>query len=107
MRKILYIVDSENGISSGLLKRKTLADNNSVDSERDCNYHQTFQNTKQKNNLLSFIFNFMSQSLYHNAMIAHFVQDFDATCQRCERWDCPKINDILRDCNQIISNGVS
>ena len=84
MRKILNIVDSENGISSGLLKRKTLTDNNSVDSERDCNYHQTFQNTKLKINLLRFLFNFMSQSLYHNAMIAHFVQDFDATCQHSE-----------------------
>ena len=54
-------------------------------------------------------------------MIAHFVQDHDPSCQRCDFgklrpapretishifWDCHKISDILNDLNLIISNGV-
>ena len=54
-------------------------------------------------------------------MTAHFVQDFDPSCQRCKHgklrpapkeslphifWDCPKIKDILSNLNHIISNGV-
>ena len=53
-------------------------------------------------------------------MIAHFVQNHEPTCQRCELgnlrpapretishvfWDCPKISEILLDLNTIISNG--
>ena len=67
----------------------------------------------------SFIFNFTS--LYHNAIIAHFVQDHDPTYQWWDFgnlrpttretishifWDCPKISNILNDLKLIISNGV-
>ena len=76
--------------------------------------------SKLRNNLRSFIFNFTAQTLYHNAMIAHFVQNHDPTCQQCEIGnlkpapretishifrDCPKISKILHDLNIIISNG--
>jgi len=54
-------------------------------------------------------------------MIAHFVQNFDPTCQRCEKnnirpapkesiahifWDCPNIQIVLSDLNDIISSGM-
>ena len=96
----------------------TRPDNN-VDPERDCNFFKIFRISKLRNNLRSFIFNFTAQTLYHNAMIAHFVQNHDPTCQWCEFgnlrpaprktishifWDCPKISDILHDLNIILSH---
>ena len=106
---------------TGLRKRSALAYYNNAEPERDCNFYKIFRISSLRNNLRSFIFNFTSQTLYHNAMIAHFVQDHDPTCQRCEFgylrpapretishifWDCPKISDIINDLNLIISNGV-
>ena len=84
----------------------------------DCNFYKIFRISKLRNNLRSFIFNFSAQTLYHNAMIAHFVQNHEPTCQQCEFgnlrpretishifWDCPKIIKILLDLNIIILNG--
>ena len=114
-------VESEIGPTSGLNKHIALTNYNNVDPERDCNFYKIFKISKLKNNLQGFIFNFTSQTLYHNAMIAHFVPDHDPSCQRCDFgnlrpapretnshifWDCPKISDILNDLNLIISNGV-
>ena len=121
IRKIIDNVVSEIGPTSGLNKRVSLTNYNNADPERDCNFYKIFQISKLKNNLQSFIFNFTSQTLYHNAMIAHFVPDHDPSCQRCKIgklrpapretishifWDCPKISNILTDLNLIISNGV-
>ena len=121
IRKIIDNVVSEIGPTSGLNKRVSLTNYNNADPERDCNFYKIFQISKLKNNLQSFIFNFTSQTLYHNAMIAHFVPDHNMSCQRCEFgklrpalretishifWDCPKIYDIITVLNLIISNGV-
>jgi hypothetical protein len=121
IRRILDNVESEIGPTSGLNKRVALTNYNNADPERDCNFYKIFKISKLKNNLRSFIFNFTSQTLYHNAMIAHFAPDHDPSCQRCHFgklrpapretishvfWDCPKISDILTDLNLIISNGV-
>ena len=121
LRRILDNFKPEIETEIGLRKRCTLAYHNNVETVRDCNFYKIFRISKLRNNLRSFIFNFTSQTLYHNAMIAHFVQDHDPTCQRCDSgylrpapretishifWDCPKISDILNDLNLIISNGV-
>ena len=121
MRRIMDNVESELGPTPGLCKRVALTNYINVNPERDCNFYKIFKISKLKNNLRSFIFNFTSQTLYHNAMIAHFVQDHDPSCQRCKLgklrpapretishvfWECPKIYDILTDLNLIISNGV-
>jgi len=105
----------------GLRKLVALAHYNNVEPERDCNFYKVFRISKLRNNLRSFIFNFTAQTSYHKAMIAHFVQDHDPTCQwflfgnlrPAPRetishifWNCPKISDILNDLNLIISNGV-
>ena len=120
-RKIIDNVESEIGQTSGLNKFVALTNYNNADLERDCNFYKIFKISKLKNNLQSFVFNFTSQTLYHNAMIAHFVPDHDPSCQRCDFgklrpapretishifWDSPKISDILTDLNLIISNGV-
>ena len=120
-RKIIDNVESEIGPTSGLNKFVALTNYNNADLERDCNFYKIFKISKLKNNLQSFVFNFTSQTLYHNAMIAHFVLDHDPSCQRCDFgklrpapretishifWDSPKISDILTDLNLIISNGV-
>ena len=68
----------------GLRKRIALANYNNAEPERDCNFYKIFEISKLSNNLRSFIFNFTSLTLYQNAMIAHFVQDHDPTCQGCE-----------------------
>jgi len=122
VRKFLNNSNSTSGAASiGLAKRKALADDNTLNAEGDCNYYMLFNTPKLENKLRSFIFSFTSQSLYHNGMIAHFVQNFDPTCQRCEKnnirpapkesishifWDCPNIQIILSDLNDIISNGM-
>ena len=121
IRGILDNFKSEIEPTSGFKKRVALANYNNADLERDCNFYKIFKNSKLKNNLRSFIFNFTSQTLYHNAMIAHFVLDHDPSCQRCDFgklrpapretishifWDCPRISEILNDLNTIISNGV-
>ena len=105
----------------GLRKCIALAHCNNVEPERDCNFYKVFRISKLRNNLRSFIFNFTAQTLYHNAMITHFFQNHDPTCQWCKFgnlrpaprktishifWDCPKISDILNDLNIIILNGV-
>jgi len=87
-----------------LRKRVALANFNNEDPQRDCNFYKIFKISKLRNNLQSLIFDFTTQTLYHNAMIAHFVQDHDPTCQRCKLgnlrpapretishifWDCP------------------
>ena len=119
-RRIIDNIEQESGPTPGLRKRVALSNYNAANPERDCNFNKIFKISKLKNNLRCFIFNFTSQTLYHNAMIAHFVQDHDPICQRCELgklrpaprenishvfWDCPKICDILTDLNLIISNG--
>ena len=120
IRRIIDNIKNEVVSGSGLRKRVALAHNYDVDPERDCNFYKIFKISKLRNNLRSFIFNFTAQTLYHNAMIAHFVQNHHPTCQRCEFgnlrpapretishifWDCPKISEILLDLNIIISNG--
>ena len=120
IRRIIDNIKHEVVSGCGLRKRVALAQNYNVDPERDCNFYKIFRISKLRNNLRSFIFNFTAQTLYHNAMIAHFVQNHDPTCQRCEFgnlrpapretishifWDCPKISEILLDLNIIISNG--
>ena len=120
--KIRRIIDNFKPVvvsGYGLRKPIALAHYNNVDPERDCNFYKIFRISKLRNNLRSFIFNFTAQTLYHNAMIAHFVQNHDPTCQRCEFgnlrpaprktishifWDCPKISDILHDLNIILSH---
>ena len=104
----------------GLRKRVALTHDNNVDPETDCNLFKIFRISKLRNNLRSFIFNLTAQTLYHNAMVAHFIQNHDPSCQWCEIgnlkpapretishifWDCPKISEILLDLNIIISNG--
>jgi len=117
IRRILDNFESEIESTSGLKKRVALANYNKAKLERDCNFYKIFKISKLINNLRSFIFNFTSQTLYHNAMIAYFVQDHDPSCQRCDFgklrpaprktishifWDCPKISDILNDLNLYI-----
>ena len=85
--KIRRIIDNFKPVvvsGYGLRKPIALAHYNNVDPERDCNFYKIFRISKLRNNLRSFIFNFTAQTLYHNAMIAHFVQNHDPTCQRCE-----------------------
>jgi len=85
--KIRSIIDNFKPVvvsEYGLRKRVALAHDNNVDPERDCNFYKIFRISKLRNNLRSFIFNFTAQALYHNAMIAHFVQNDDPTCQRWE-----------------------
>jgi len=121
IRRIINNVESDSGPTPGLRKRVALSNYIAANPERDCNFNKIFKISKLKNNLRCFIFNFTLQTLYHNAMIAHFVHDHDPTCQRCEFgklrpapretishvfWDCPKIYDILTDLNLIISNGI-
>ena len=122
--KIRRIIDNFKPVvvsGYGLRKHVALAHDNNVDPERYfIKFYKIFGISKLSNNLRSFIFNFTAQTLYHNAMIAHFVQNHDPTCQRCEIenlkpapretishifWDCPKISEILLDLNIIISNG--
>ena len=110
IRKIIDSLNSEIKPGNGLQKRIALVNYNVAEPERDCNFFKI---------LKFFIFNFTSQTLYHNAMISHFVQDYDSTCQRFGQgnlnpapretishifWDCLKIDDILNDLNLIISN---
>ena len=85
--KIRRIIDNFKPVvvsEYGLRKLVALAHDNNVDPERDCNFYKIFRISKLRNNLRSFIFNFTAQALYHNAMIAHFVQNDDPTCQRWE-----------------------
>ena len=121
--KIRRIIDNNKNEAvpgGGLRKRGALAHIYNVDPERDCNFYKIFGFSKLRNNLRSFIFNFTAQTLYHNAMIAHFVQNHEPTCHRCELgnlrpapretiahifWDCPKISEIILDLNTIIANG--
>ena len=121
--KIRRIIDNFKHVvvsGYGLRKLGALAPDYNADPERDCNFYKIFGISKLRNNLRSFIFNFSAQTLYHNAMITHFVQNHEPTCQRCKFgnlrpvpremishifWDCPKISEILSDLNIIISNG--
>ena len=106
-------------INTGLVKRGILANTAHIDEIRDCNFNNTFNSPKISHTLKSFIFNFSSQILYNNSMIAHFVQDFSPTCKRCEYarllpapketllhifWDCPCIQEITSDVKTLISN---
>ena len=40
--------------------------------------------SKLSHTLRSFIFSFTSHTLYNNAMISHFVQNYDPTWKHCE-----------------------
>ena len=106
-------------VNTGLVKRGILANNAHIDKIRDCNFNITFSSPKISHTLKSFMFNFSSQILYNNSMIAHFVQDFSPTCKRCEYakllpapkesllhifWDCPCIQVIISDVKRLISN---
>ena len=85
IRKIVDSINSEIELGNGLRKSIALANYNVVELDRDRNFYKIFKFSKLKNNLRSFFFNFTSQTLYHNAIISHFVQDYDSTCQQCER----------------------
>ena len=110
IKRILNNFKPEIKLGIGLRKRIALANYNNAEPERDCNFYKIFEISKLRNNLRSFIFNFTSLTLYQSAMIAHFIQDHDPTCQQCQLenlrpapremishifWDCPKISDIL------------
>ena len=123
IRKIVDSISSEIELGNGLRKSIALANYNVAELDRDRNFYKNFQILKIKKltcGALFLISHHNSQTLYHNAIISHFVQDYDSTCQQCERgnlkpapkenishifWDCPKIDDILNDLNLIISNG--
>ena len=110
--KIRRIIDNFKPIvvsGYGLRKRVALTHDNNVDPETDCNLFKIFRISKLRNNLRSFIFNLTAQTLYHNAMVTHFIQNHDPSCQWCEIgnlkpapretishifWDCPKISEI-------------
>ena len=77
IRKIFVNLNCNPVHENGLRKRIALANYYIEEPERDCNFYKIFKHTKLKNNLRSFIFNFTSQTLYHNAMISHFVEDYN------------------------------
>ena len=85
IRKIIDSINFEIEPGNGLRKSIALANYNVAELDRDRNFYIIFKFSKLKNNLRSFFFNFTSQTLYHNAIISHFVQDYDSTCQWCER----------------------
>ena len=119
MRKILIENRYNICVNKGLAKRGILANSAQLDSARDCNFNSLFGFPKLSHNLRSFFFNFTSYTLYNNAMISHFVQNYESTCKRCEHgglrpapketilhifWECPCVQGILNDLNDIIAS---
>ena len=88
IRKIVDSISSEIELGNGLRKSIALANYNVAELDRDRNFYKNFQILKIKKltcGALFLISHHNSQTLYHNAIISHFVQDYDSTCQQCER----------------------
>jgi len=100
--KIRRIIDNfKTVVVSGheLRKPVALAHDNNVDPERDCNFYKIFGNSKLRNNLRSFIFNFTAQTLYHNAMISFKIMTLPVNGAKSETLS------LRREKQSLISSG--